>query len=347
MSKSLGNSPDPLQLIEKFGGDGVRVGMLLCSPAGGDLLFDESLPQQGAGFATKIWNAFRLVHHWKISENTAQPDHSAIAAEWFRHKLNEVNATLADHFSKFRISDALMLVYTTFRDEFSGWLLEIVKPDQGNPIDGKTYREVICLFDSLLRLMHPFIPFITEEIWQNLQERRQGDSIMVSAMPEQEFYDVNILEAFNNVREAVSGIRKIRLDHGISFKEPVDTFVRPGEKGYEPEYLPVLEKLCNLKGIRVVSEEVTGAASFRVKSTTFSLVAASVTTTTTTQNELARIEGELNYTRGFLASVMKKLGNERFVKNAPADVVEKEKAKKADAEAKIKVLEDRLHAMQQ
>jgi len=344
MSKSLGNSPDPLQLIEKYGGDGVRVGMLLCSPAGGDLLFDESLPQQGAGFATKIWNAFRLVRHWKISENAVQPIHSTLATEWFRHKLNEVNATLTDYFGKFRISEALMLVYTTFRDEFSGWLLEIVKPEPGNPIDDKTYREVIGLFDSLLRLMHPFIPFITEEIWQNLQERRKGESIMISTMPEQEPFDGNILDAFGNVREAVTGIRKIRLDHGISFKEPVETFVRPGEKGYEPEYLPVLEKLCNLKGVRVVNDEVTGAASFRVKSTTY-YVALSIQADHA--EEIKKLSGELAYTRGFLASVMKKLGNERFIQNAPADVVEKEKAKKVDAEAKIKVLEERMRAMQQ
>ncbi len=215
----------------------VRVGMLLCSPASGDLLFDESLPRQGANFATKIWNAFRLVKHWKVAENIPQPEHSALALEWFQHKLNEANATLTDHFNKFRISDALMLVYTTFRDEFSGWLLEIVKPAYKHPVDIKTYIGVVELFDRLLRLMHPFIPFITEEIWQMLYQRKPGESIMVVQMPEAEPYDAILLEAFENVKEAVTGIRKIRLDNNIPSREPLEEQISaPGEKGYEPKY---------------------------------------------------------------------------------------------------------------
>ncbi len=346
MSKSLGNSPDPLQLIDKYGADGVRVGMLLCSPAGGDLLFDESLPRQGANFVTKIWNAFRLVKHWKVAENIPQPEHSALALEWFQHKLNEANATLTDHFNKFRISDALMLVYTTFRDEFSGWLLEIVKPAYKHPVDIKTYIGVVELFDRLLRLMHPFIPFITEEIWQMLYQRKPGESIMVVQMPEAEPYDAILLEAFENVKEAVTGIRKIRLDNNIPSREPLEESIAPDEKGYEPRYDSVLVKLCNLGNIRLVEGEIKGAASFRVKSSTFFTATTTTTTKITTIDELQTLEEELEYARGFLASVMKKLENERFVTIAPAAIVEKEKAKKADAEAKIKVLEERIAAFQ-
>ncbi|HSO85612.1 MAG TPA: class I tRNA ligase family protein, partial [Draconibacterium sp.] len=209
MSKSLGNSPDPLELIAKYGADGVRVGMLLCSPAGGDFVFDESLPQQGAGFATKIWNAFRLVKNWEVDSNIEQPEHSKLAIEWFRNKLVEVVQILDEQFTQFRISEALMTVYTTVRDEFSGWLLEIVKPAYQKPIDAKTYNELVELFDQMLRLMHPFTPFITEEIWQMLTERKPGESIMISQIPKSVKYDADLLSAFENVKEAVSGLRKV------------------------------------------------------------------------------------------------------------------------------------------
>jgi valyl-tRNA synthetase len=346
MSKFLGNSPDPVKLMDKYGADGVRVGMLLCSPAGGDLLFDESLPQQGANFATKIWNAFRLVKNWKTDDALPQPDHSKLAMEWFSHKLNEANYTLTDHFEKFRISDALMLVYTTFRDEFSGWLLEIVKPGYQQSIDGKTYRAVVDLFDHLLRMMHPFMPFITEEIWQIIAERKQGESIMISQMPVQVPFDVSLLEAFENVKEAITGIRKIRLDNNIPSRDIIEIGVTPGDKGYEPLYNPVMIKLCNLSQIGIEKGEIKEASSFRVKSSIFYIFSQSITTTTTinelTIKELNKLEEELKYNRGFLASVKNKLGNERFVASAPADVVDKEKDKKADAEAKIKVLEERI-----
>jgi valyl-tRNA synthetase len=339
MSKSLGNSPDPLELIEKFGADGVRVGMLLCSPAGGDLLFDESLPQQGAGFATKIWNAFRLVKNWNADESIPQPEHSRLALEWFHHKLHEVNTLLSDHFDKFRISDALMLIYTTFRDEFSGWLLEIVKPGYQQPIDGETFLEVTDLFDQLLRMMHPFIPFITEEIWQLLSPRKAGESIMITQMPVPCEYDVQLLEAFDQVKEAISGIRKIRLDNNIPARDLLEITVTPGDKGYVPQYETVMIKLCNTTPVLETEAETRGNVSFRVKSTNWHVI---LLQQADLQEELQKLSDELTYARNFLDSVNKKLANERFVSSAPEAIVDKEKAKKADAEAKIRVLEERI-----
>ncbi len=339
MSKSLGNSPDPLDLIAKYGADGVRVGMLLCSPAGGDLLFDESLPQQGAGFATKIWNAFRLVKNWEVSADIEQPEHSKLAIEWFQNKLSEVVETLNSQFDQFRISEALMTVYTTVRDEFSGWLLEIVKPAYQQPIDTKTYSEVVDLFDKMLRLMHPFMPFITEEIWQLLTERNEGESIMISQLPKAENYDSGLLTAFENVKEAISGIRKIRTDKNIPNKESVELKIQQGDKGFEPQFNPVIIKMAHLSSLKMINEEVSGAASFRVKSTNFYIPLEGFIDV---EEELKKLEEELKYTKGFLGTVMKKLGNERFVNNAPEEVVAKELAKQTDAEAKIKVLEDRI-----
>jgi valyl-tRNA synthetase len=342
MSKSLGNSPDPLNLIAKYGADGVRVGMLLCSPAGGDLLFDESLPQQGAGFATKIWNAFRLVKNWEVSAETEQPEHSKLAVDWFRNKLNQVVETLDGQFNQFRISEALMTVYTTVRDEFSGWLLEMVKPPYQQPIDAKTYAEVIELFDQLLRLMHPFMPFITEEIWQLLKKREKGESIMVSQLPPAEQYNTQLLAAFENVKEAISGIRNIRKEKNIPNKDALELKIQKGDKGYEAGFAPVLQKMANLSSLEMISEEMKGAASFRVKSTNFYVPMEGLIDV---EEELKKLEEELHYTIGFLNSVLKKLGNERFVNNAPEAVVAKEKAKQADAEAKIKVLEERIASL--
>lgn len=339
MSKSLGNSPDPLDLITKYGADGVRVGMLLCSPAGGDLLFDESLPQQGAGFATKIWNAFRLVKNWEVSTEIEQPEHSKLAIEWFRNKLSEVVVTLNNQFDQFRISEALMTVYTTVRDEFSGWLLEIVKPAYQQPIDAKTYNEVIELFDQMLRLMHPFMPFITEEIWQLLIERKDGESIMVSQLPTAEKFDIDLLNAFENAKEAISGIRKIRTDKNIPNKDSLELKVQQGDKGFEPQFNSVIIKMANLSSLEMVNDEVKSAASFRVKSTNFYIPLEGFIDE---KEELKKLENELKYTQGFLSSVMKKLSNANFVNNAPAAVIEKERAKQLDAETQIKVLEERI-----
>jgi valyl-tRNA synthetase len=339
MSKSLGNSPDPLELIAKYGADGVRVGMLLCSPAGGDLLYDDSMPQQGAGFSTKIWNAFRLVKNWEVDSTIVQPEHSKIAIDWFKNKLSEVVETLDSQFNQFRISEALMTVYTTVRDEFSGWLLEIVKPAYQKPIDALTYNEVVELFDQMLSLMHPFTPFITEEIWQLLTERKTGESIMISQLPKVEKYDTELLAAFENTKEVISGIRKIRTDKNIPNKDSLELMIQQGDKGFEESLNAVVIKLANLSALKMVSEEVQGAASFRVKSTNYYIPMEGFIDVA---EELKKLEEELRYTKGFLNSVAKKLSNERFVAGAPEAVVALEKAKQADAEAKIKVLEERI-----
>jgi valyl-tRNA synthetase len=342
MSKSLGNSPDPLDLIATYGADGVRVGMLLCSPAGGDLLFDESLPQQGAGFVTKIWNSFRLVNGWEVDNKIPQPEHSKLAIAWFHEKFSQIVEQTDDHFDKFRISDALMSVYTTVRDEFSGWLLEMVKPAYQQPIDGKTYEELIDIFDDVLRFLHPFMPFVSEEIWQLLKERKQGESIMISAWPKSTGYDEDMISRFEDVKEAIAGMRTIRTKNNIPNKDQIELAVIPGDKGYASEFNSVLVKMGNLSAMNEVSEEVKLAASFLVKSTTFYVPLGA---TIDVEEELKKLQAELDYTKGFLNSVMKKLSNERFVSSAPEAVVVTERAKQADADAKIKVLEDQIASL--
>jgi valyl-tRNA synthetase len=342
MSKSLGNSPDPLDLIATYGADGVRVGMLLCSPAGGDLLFDESLPQQGAGFVTKIWNSFRLVNGWEVDNKLPQPEHSKLAISWFHEKFCQIVEQTDDHFDKFRISDALMNVYTTVRDEFSGWLLEMVKPAYQQPIDGKTYQELIDIFDEVLRFLHPFMPFVSEEIWQLLTERKQGESIMISSWPKSTGYDETLIAQFEDVKEAIAGLRTIRTKNNIPNKDQIELAVMVGDKGFAPEFNSVLVKMGNLSSLNQVTEEVKLAASFLVKSTTFFVpMGGSIDV----EEELKKLQAELDYTKGFLNSVMKKLSNERFVSSAPEAVVAVERAKQADAEAKIKVLEEQIASL--
>ena len=342
MSKSLGNSPDPLKLIEEYGADGVRVGMLLSSPAGNDLLFDEALTEQGRNFTAKIWNAFRLVKTWDVDATIPQPEHSKIAIEWFENKLSNVIVEMDDHFSKFRISDALMLIYTTVRDEFSSWLLEIVKPAYQQPIDKVTYDKVVSLFDDVMRILHPFMPFITEEIWQLLSERAEGESIMVSLMPKVKTIDEDFLENFEDVKEAVSGIRNIRKSNNIAFKDEIKLFVNKGTKGYNSYFNPVLTKLCNLSEIEMTNEDIKGAVSFLVKTSGFFI---DLGEKADVEGELKKLEEELSYTKGFLKSVMGKLSNEKFVSGAPAQVVEVERKKQADAEDKIKSLEERFASL--
>ncbi|MFV0521589.1 MAG: valine--tRNA ligase [Mangrovibacterium sp.] len=339
MSKQLGNSPDPLDLIAKYGADGVRVGMLLCSPAGGDLLFDESLPQQGAGFVTKLWNSFRLVKGWEISDTIAQPEHAKVALEWFRQKFSQIVEQTNDHFDKFRISDALMNVYTTVRDEFSGWLLELVKPAYQQPIDKQTYDELLIIFDEVLRFIHPFMPFVSEEIWQLLKERRAGESIMVSTWPEIKPYNEAFLQSFEDAKEIISGVRNIRTKNNIPNKDMLELAVLAGDKGYDANLNAVVVKMANLSAYNVVTEEPSGASSFLVKSSTFFVPMGDLVDV---EAELAKLEEELKYTKGFLKSVMGKLSNEKFVAGAPEAVVAKERAKQADAEAKIKVLEEQI-----
>ncbi|MCW3788837.1 valine--tRNA ligase [Plebeiibacterium sediminum] len=339
MSKQLGNSPDPLDLIAKYGADGVRVGMLLCSPAGGDLLFDDSLTEQGRNFSNKIWNAFRLVKGWNVDESIAQPESAAKGIEWFAQKLNQTIALVDDHFNKFRISDALMTVYTLFRDDFSSWYLEIVKPGYQQPIDAKTYQATIDNFDKILRLLHPFMPFISEEIWQLLTDRKDGESIMVSEMPVATDTDEKVLADFELTKEAIVGVRNVRKQKNIANKEVIALSILDNSGNYDKNFDAVLAKLANAEKIDFVTEKVSGALSFMVKANEYFIPMGDLLDV---DAEIARLEEELKYQQGFLNSVMKKLSNERFVNNAPEKVVAIEKQKQEDAEVKIKALQESI-----
>ena len=341
MSKSLGNSPDPLDLISKYGADGVRVGMLLCSPAGGDLLFNENLPEQGRNFTTKIWNAFRLVKGWDVAD-IEQPEYARIATEVFHARLNNTMEQLDEQFKQYRISEALMTVYTLFRDEFSSWYLEMVKPAYQQPIDKKTFDSTVALFEKLMQLLHPFMPFLTEEIWQLLADRSEEDSIMVSVMPKPDSYDAKLLAKFEKVKEVIVAVRNIRKQKNIAFKEVLEMNYKAKEDNYDASFDCVVAKMCNLKEIAVANGEMTGAMSFIVNAIEYFIPLGDLVNV---EEELKKMEEELKYTQGFLMSVQKKMSNERFVNNAPAKVIEMEKKKMADAEAKIKVLEDRIASM--
>jgi valyl-tRNA synthetase len=340
MSKSLGNSPDPIELMDKYGADGVRVGMLLCSPAGGDLLFDESLTEQGRNFGNKIWNAFRLVKSWNVDEKTEQPEYARKSVEWFKHRLNAEIENINDLYEKYRLSDALMAVYKLFWDEFSSWYLELVKPAYQKPIDRKTYDQTLEFFDRLLKLLHPFMPFITEEIWQLMEKRNPGQSIMVEKMPEAESYDEDIIEAFELVKEIISAIRNIRNENNLPQKELLPLKVN-GE--YTDQYDACIVKMANLSKIEKTRQKIEGAVSFMVKSAEFYIELGDLVDV---EEEIKKLKEELDYQKGFLKNVMKKLSNERFVQNAPEKVVNIEKQKRADAEAKIKVLEDRIGSLE-
>ena len=342
MSKSLGNSPEPLELIEKYGADGVRVGMLLCSPAGNDLLYDDSLPEQGRNFANKIWNAFRLVKGWTVNENEIQPESSEAAVKWMEEVLKKGVAEIDSDFRKFRISEALMAAYKLFWDEFSGWYLEIIKPEYQKPIDSKTLEATISIFDRLLRIIHPFMPFITEEIWQILAERKDGESIMISRAPEAKKFNREIIGRFELIKETITAIRSARMEKDITAKEKLVLCIRSDESNHDREFLPVLVKLGNLSEVSFVDSKQEGAAAFMVKTTEYFIPLG---TRLNVEKELVKIREDLEYNRGFLISVMKKLDNERFVKNAPADILDLERKKKSDTELKIKSLEERLEEL--
>ena len=340
MSKSLGNSPDPLELIEKFGADGVRMGMMLSAPAGNDILFDESLCEQGRNFNNKIWNAFRLVSGWQVSDEVAAPQSALLAVKWFEAKQNAVAAEVADLFSKYRLSEALMAVYKLFWDEFSSWYLEMVKPAFGQPIAREVYDATIRFFDALLHQLHPFMPFITEELWQHLAERKEGESLMVSPMQQPAAYDERLVAEFESVKEVISSLRSIRLQKNIAQKEALELQV----VGTNPvaAYDAVIEKMCNLSAIRQVEAKAEGAASFMVGTTEYAVPLGNLIDV---EAEIARMEAELKHKEGFLAGVMKKLSNEKFVNNAPAAVIELERKKQADAETIIRSLKESIAAL--
>lgn len=338
MSKSLGNSPEPLELIAKYGADGVRVGMLLCSPAGNDLMYDDSLPEQGRNFANKIWNAFRLVKTWQVEDGIPQPPSSAIAVEWMDEVLKKSASEIDHNFRKFRISDALMSVYKLFWDEFSSWYLEIIKPEYQKPIDRITYDATIVIFDKLVRLLHPFMPFITEEIWQILVERKKGESVMVAQLPEAKHYNKEIVSGFEVVKETVSGIRTVRKEREIPYRDKIGLNILEGRDLIMHEFFPVISKLCNLSEITFVPSKPEGAVSFMTGTAEYYIPLQGKIDVGA---ELDKIAEEIEYHKGFLVQVMKKLDNERFVQNAPANVIELERKKKSDAELKIKSLEER------
>lgn len=338
MSKQLGNSPDPLHLIAKYGADGVRVGMLLCSPAGNDLLFDENLTEQGRNFCNKIWNAFRLVKGWQVDPNAAQPDSAKTAVEWFNNMLNKAIEQCDDDFEKYRISEALMNLYKLFWDEFSSWYLEAIKPAYGKTIDAVTYNATLEIFEKMLALLHPFMPFITEELWQHLRKRADGESIMVSQLPKSTGVDKEMIKNFERIKVTIAGIRNIRQEKNIALKNLLKASIRSANrlsKGFEE----IVMKLAGLEQLNYTDGKIEGAASFMVG---VDEVYVPLQGLIDVDEERQKILAELEYTRGFLDSVMKKLSNERFVNNAPANVVELERKKQSDAEAKIKALEERL-----
>lgn len=343
MSKSLGNSPDPIELIEKYSADGVRTGMLFCSPAGNDLLFDESLCEQGRNFCNKIWNAFRLIKGWDIDENLKQPDYATVAIKWFEAKLNEEIDIINDHFNKYRVSEALMSVYKLVWDDFCSWYLEMIKPEYQQPIDKATLQATIVIFEKLLKLLHPFMPFITEELWHVVNEREEKDCIFNAMLPIAGKVDKNIIQKFEVAREVVMEVRNIRAQKNIPNKEKIKLSIR---KNYNEQadltFDSLVSKLCNLESLEYVNQKITESFTFIIKNTEFYIP---INNNYNVAEEINKLMQELDYTKGFLQSVLKKLSNEKFVNNAAEQIVEAERKKQMDAEAKIKVIEEQLASL--
>ena len=340
MSKSLGNSPDPLDLIDRYGADGVRMGMMLSAPAGNDILFDDALCEQGRNFNNKIWNAFRLIKGWEVSAEVPMPEAAGLAMRWFESKQNAVAAEVADLFGKYRLSEALMAVYKLFWDEFSSWYLEMIKPAYGQPINKKVYETTIGFFDNLLHLLHPFMPFITEELWQHIIDRKDGESLMVSPISMSTEVDEAFVQQFEVVKEVISNVRSIRLQKNIAQKEALELQV-VGENPVAA-FDAVIVKMCNLSAISVVEAKADGAAAFMVGTTEYAVPLGNMIDV---EAEIARMEAELKHKEGFLQGVLKKLSNEKFVNNAPAAVIEMERKKQADAESIINSLKESIAAL--
>ena len=337
MSKSLGNSPDALKLIDDYGADGVRVGLLLSSAAGNDLMFEEELCNQGKGFANKIWNAFRLVTGWEVTE-IDQPEASKIAVEWYQSKFQQALAEIEDHYSKYRLSDALMGIYKLVWDDFCSWLLEMIKPEYQQPIDSKTFKSVIEIFESNLKILHPFMPFLTEEIWHFIAERTPEEALIVAKYPTIEPFDAELISDFEMVKEVISGIRTIRKDKNISFKDSIElSFIN--NDNLSERYNSVIEKMGNISKMGSVKDAVEGALSFRVHSNEYFIP---ISGAINVEEEIKKLNEELKYTEGFLKSVQNKLANERFVNNAPEQVLQNERNKEADALAKIETVKSSL-----
>ncbi|WP_457615595.1 valine--tRNA ligase [Lutibacter sp.] len=341
MSKSLGNSPDPVELIEKYGADGVRVGMLLCSAAGNDLLFDEDLCAQGRNFSNKIWNAFRLIKGWEVSSEKEQPQSAKVAIDWYQSKFNQTLQDIDKSFEQYRISEALMSIYRLIWDDFSSWFLEMVKPEYQKPIDAKTYQSVIAFLEANLKILHPYMPFITEEIWQNITNRSEDEALIIANYPEQGEIDKQLISDFEFITEVISGIRTIRKDKNISFKDSIELAVVNNENSTS-DFDSVIQKIGNISKITYVQSKVDGALSYRVKSNEYFIPMSDAVDVA---SEKIKLEEELKYTEGFLKSVQKKLSNERFVNNAPEQVVAIERKKEADAIAKIATIKASLESL--
>ena len=341
MSKQLGNSPDPLDLIAKYGADGMRVAMMLSSSAGNDVMFDEALCEQGRNFGNKIWNAYRLISMWQVDENIAQSDNNAISVEWFKHTLSKAISEINAMFASYRISEAFMRIYKLFWDDFSGWYLEMVKPAYQQPIDKTTMEATRHYFDLLMRLIHPFMPFVTEEIWQDIAPRQAGETIMFAPMPKAEEVNEQMLARFALVMEAITGVRNVRKQKNIPQKQALTLNVISDEN-YPAEMAAVIVKMCNLEAINLIAEKDPTADSFIVKTTQYFIPMGDQIDK---EAELKKLQDELSYLEGFLSSVMKKLSNERFVSSAPEKVVANERAKQSDAEAKIAAIKERMEAL--
>jgi valyl-tRNA synthetase len=342
MSKSLGNSPEPLELIEKFGADGVRVGLLLSASAGNDIMFDEELCNQGKGFSNKIWNAFKLIKGWEVSETIPQPESSKVAIEWYEAKLQQALAEIEDNFEKYRISDALMGIYKLVWDDFCSWFLEMIKPAYQQPIDKATFDKAIEMLENNMKLLHPFMPFLTEEIWHLIADRTKEEALIVSTWPEIKPFNSTLIADFENTIEVISGIRTIRKDKNIPFKDTIELKVVNNDKA-STYFDAIVTKLGNITSLAYVSEKVDGALSFRVKSNEYFIP---ITGNIDVASEIAKLTEELNYTKGFLKSVQGKLANEKFVAGAPEKVIEMERKKEADALAKIATIEQSLAGLQ-
>ncbi|MEZ4859279.1 MAG: valine--tRNA ligase [Flavobacteriaceae bacterium] len=340
MSKSLGNSPDPIQLIEQYGADGVRVGMLLSSPAGNDLMFDEDLCKQGSAFVNKIWNAYRLIDGWEVAE-IDELESSKVAIKWYQNKFQQAWVEIEDHYSKYRMSDALMATYKLIWDDFCSWLLEMVKPEFGQPIAAKTKAEIIVILEDNLKVLHPFVPFISEHIWQHITQRTPEEALIIASWPKQGSFDETIIKNFDFASEVISGIRNLRKEKNISFKEKISLSLMNAEKT-STAFDSVISKLGNLSEINYIDSKLDGALTFRIKSNEYFIPIGG---TIDIQAEIAKLTEELKYTEGFLKSVQGKLKNERFVTSAPEQVVAIEKQKEADALAKIETLKASLASL--
>ena len=340
MSKSLGNSPEPISLIEQFGADAVRVGMLLCSPAGNDLLYDEGLIEQGRNFSNKIWNALRLVMGWEVNDQLVQPENNKISINWFSSVFNKTLSEIEDSFDKYRLSEILMAIYKLVWDDFCSWYLEMIKPAYQQQVDRNTHDATLGFFEQFVEALHPFMPFITEEIWHMLKERSENETVMYASMPKASGFSQELIDQFAVAEEVIMAIRTIRKEKNIPFKDQVNLFIKKNnDEESDTTFDGVVSKMCNIGELNYIEEKIPDSIGFIVRSTEFFIP---LTMNFDREAEVKKLQDELTYTRGFLSTVMKKLGNEKFVNSAPAAVVDAERKKKSDAEARIAVLEEQL-----